>query len=60
MIMKNGFEFAKSFDSMEEKILVLVMDATRAAYRKAGMNFDALSNEEKQEILLNNLKKIVK
>ena len=59
--MMNGFEFAKSFDSMEEKILVvLVMDATRAAYRKAGMNFDTLSNEEKQEILLNNLKKIVK
>lgn len=58
--MMNGFEFAKSFDSMEEKILVLVMDATRAAYRRAGMNFDTLSNEEKQEILLNNLKKIVK
>lgn len=57
--MMNGFEFAKSFNTVEEKILVLVMDATRAAYRKAGMDFDALDSEEKQGILLANLNKII-
>ena len=37
-----GFEFAKQFDTIEKKMIVLFMDAAKTAYNMAGMDFDRL------------------
>lgn len=42
-----GFEFAKRFDTIEEKMIVLFMDAAKTAYNMAGMDFDSLPEQEK-------------
>ena len=46
-----GFEFAKQFDTIEEKIIVLFMDAAKTAYNMAGMDFDSLPEQEKMDIV---------
>ena len=46
-----GFEFAKQFDTIEEKIIVLFMDAAKTAYNMAGMDFDSLPEQEKIDIV---------
>ena len=46
-----GFEFAKQFDTAEEKMIVLFMDAAKTAYNMAGMDFDRLPEQEKMDIV---------
>ena len=46
-----GFEFAKHFDNIEEKMIVLFMDAAKTAYNMAGMDFDSLPDQEKMDIV---------
>ena len=46
-----GFDFAKQFDTIEEKMIVLFMDAAKTAYNMAGMDFDILQDEEKMDIV---------
>ena len=46
-----GFEFAKQFDTIEEKMIVLFMDAAKTAYNMAGMDFDRLPDQEKMDIV---------
>ena len=46
-----GFEFAKQFDTIEEKMIVLFMDAAKTAYNMAGMDFDSLPEQEKMDIV---------
>ena len=46
-----GFEFAKQFNTIEEKMIVLFMDAAKTAYNMAGMNFDSLPEQEKLDIV---------
>ena len=46
-----GFEFAKRFDTIEEKMIVLFMDAAKTAYKMAGMDFDSLPEQEKIDIV---------
>ena len=46
-----GFEFAKQFDTAEEKMIVLFMDAAKTAYNMAGMDFDSLTEQEKIDIV---------
>ena len=46
-----GFEFAKQFDTIEEKMIVLFMDAAKTAYNMAGMDFDILPDQEKMDIV---------
>ena len=46
-----GFEFAKQFDTIEEKMIVLFMDAAKTAYNMAGMDFDSLPEQEKMGIV---------
>ena len=48
-----GFEFAQQFDTMGEKAIVLVMDALKKAYKIAGLDFDALTTEEKISAIKN-------
>ena len=45
-----GFEFAKTFDTMEEKMLVLFLDAVKTACNMAGIDFDSMSDEEKMNM----------
>ena len=45
------FEFAKRFDTIEEKTIVLFMDAAKTAYNMAGMDFDSLPEQEKIDIV---------
>lgn len=47
----NGFEFAKQYNTVEEKVAVLLLDALKAAYNMAGINFDDLSESEKIEAI---------
>ena len=46
-----GFEFAKQFDTVEEKMIVLFIDAAKMAYNMAGMDFDSLPEQEKMGIV---------
>ena len=46
-----GFEFAKQFDTIEEKMIVLFMDAAKTAYDMTGMDFDSLLEHEKLDIV---------
>lgn len=46
-----GFEFAKRFDTIEEKMIVLFMDAAKTAYNMAGIDFDSLPEQEKIDIV---------
>ena len=46
-----GFEFAKRFDTIEEKMIVLFMEAAKTAYNMAGMDFDSLPEQEKIDIV---------
>ena len=46
-----GFEFAKRFDTIEEKMIVLFMDAAKTSYNMAGMDFDSLPEQEKIDIV---------
>ena len=48
-----GFEFAKQFDTIEEKMIVLFMDAAKTAYNMAGMDFDSLPEQDKIDIVYN-------
>ena len=48
-----GFEFAKQFDTIEEKMIVLFMDAAKTDYNMAGMDFDRLPEQEKMDIVYN-------
>ena len=46
-----GFEFAKQFDTIEEKMIVLFIDAAKTTYNMAGMDFDGLQEQEKMDIV---------
>ena len=46
-----GFEFAKQFDAIEEKMIVLFMDAAKTAYNMAGMDFGSMPEQEKMDIV---------
>ena len=46
-----GFEFAKQFNTIGEKMIVLFMDAAKTAYNMAGMDFDSLPEREKMDIV---------
>ena len=46
-----GFEFAKRFDTIEGKMIVLFLDAAKTAYNMAGMDFDRLPDQEKMDIV---------
>lgn len=46
-----GFEFAKQFNTIEEKMIVLFMDAAKTAYNMSGMDFDSLPEQEKMDIV---------
>ena len=46
-----GFEFAKQFNTIEEKMIVLFMDVAKTAYNMAGMDFDSLPEREKMDIV---------
>ena len=46
-----GFEFAKQFEIIEGKMIVLFMDADKTAYNMAGMDFDSLPEQEKMDIV---------
>ena len=48
-----GLEFAKQFDTIEEKMIVLFMDAAKTAYNMAGIDFDSLPDQEKMDIVYN-------
>ena len=52
-----GFEFAKQFDTIEEKMIVLFMDAAKTAYNMAGMDFDSLPEHEKMDIIYKMMKR---
>ena len=42
-----GYEYAKQFNTTEEKVCVLILDAIKAAYNMAGKNFDNLTESQK-------------
>ena len=46
-----GFEFAKQFDTIDGKMIVLFLDAAKTAYNMAGMDFDSLPDQEKIDIV---------
>ena len=46
-----GFEFAKQFETIEGKMIVLFMYADKTAYNMAGMDFDSLPEQEKMDIV---------
>lgn len=46
-----GFEFAKEYNSIDEKMIVLFMDATKMAYKMNGIDFDSLPQSERENIL---------
>ena len=46
-----GFEFSKQFDTIEEKMIVLFMDAAKTAYNMSGIDFDSLTEQEKMDIV---------
>ena len=52
-----GFEFAKKFNTTEEKMIVLFMDAAKTAYKMAGMDFDSLPEQEKMDIVYKMMKR---
>jgi hypothetical protein len=47
-----GFEFAQTFSTIEEKLIVLFVDATKTACKMAGIDFDNLTTEEQQAAVL--------
>lgn len=46
-----GFEFAKEYNTIDEKMIVLFMDATKMAYKMNGIDFDSLPQSERESIL---------
>ena len=54
-----GFEFAKQFDTIEEKMIVMFMDAAKTAYKMAGMDFDSLPEQEKMDIVYKRLHSVL-
>lgn len=46
-----GFEYVKQFDTTEEKVCVLILDAIKAAYNMAGINFDNLTESQKMDAI---------
>ena len=52
-----GFEFAKQFNTVDEKMIVLFMDAANTAYNMAGMDFDSLPEQEKMDIIYKMMKR---
>lgn len=52
-----GFEFAQTFTTTEEKMIVLFMDSAKTAYAMAGMDFDSLPMEERVEVVLKMMRK---
>lgn len=46
-----GFEFAKEYNTIDEKIIVLFMDAAKMAYKMNGVDFDPLPQSERESIL---------
>lgn len=47
-----GFEFAKEYNTIDEKMIVLFMDATKTAYKMNGLDFDSLPQSERESILI--------
>lgn len=54
-----GFEYAQTCKSMDEKILVLLLDATKLAYHMAGMDFDSLPLDEKEAVMMKQVEKYI-
>lgn len=54
-----GFEYAQTCKSMDEKILVLLLDATKLAYHMAGMDFDSLPPDEKETVMMKQVEKFI-
>lgn len=52
-----GFEFAQTFNTIEEKMIVLFMDAAKKAYAMVGIDFDSLPVEDRVEIVHSFMKK---
>ncbi len=46
-----GFEFAKEYNTIDEKMIVLFMDAAKTAYKMNGIDFDSLPQSERESIL---------
>lgn len=46
-----GFEFAKEYNTIDEKMIVLFMDAVKTAYKMNGIDFDSLPQSERENIL---------
>ena len=46
-----GFEFAKEHNTIDEKMIVLLMDAAKTAYKMNGIDFDSLPQSERESIL---------
>lgn len=46
-----GFEFAKECKTIDEKMIVLLMDATKTDYKMNGIDFDSLPQSEREDIL---------
>ena len=46
-----GFEFAKEYNTIDEKMIVLFMDAVKTAYKMNGIDFDSLPQSERESIL---------
>lgn len=46
-----GFDFAKQYNTVEEKAAVLILDALKMAFNMAGKNFDDLTEAEKLEAI---------
>lgn len=43
MIIMTGYEYTKQFDTVEEKVSVLILDAIKTAYNMTENNFDSLT-----------------
>jgi hypothetical protein len=57
VIKMTGFEFAKTFATTEEKMIVLFTGVAKKAYAMAGKDFDSLPIEERKEIVLSLMRK---
>lgn len=51
-----GYEYAKQFNTAEEKVCVLILDAIKAAYNMAGINFDDLAESQKMDAVMKAIK----
>lgn len=51
-----GYEYTKQFDTVEEKVSVLILDAIKTAYNMTENNFDSLTESQKMDVI----RKIIK